>query len=226
MTNLATLLHRARRFDEAEALYRRALDGYRQTVGAGTPAGLDVQGRLVDVLIDRRARRPPSPWREALEALRKSQSPGHPERVDATARLGRILAETGRSGEAEPLLRKVLAARRLAQPAVGWQVAEAESKLGACLTTLDRFDEAESLLLGSQTELASDPAAPVGAARAAAARLVQHYRARGLKGQECGVARPLARHGLSGRPVRPLSGVRFASQGAVCSDGKPAGKPH
>jgi hypothetical protein len=56
--------------------------------------------------------------------------------------------DSGKPQEAESLLRDALLTRRdLSAPA--WSIAEAESILGACLSALVRYEEAEVLLLAS-----------------------------------------------------------------------------
>jgi hypothetical protein len=62
-----------------------------------------------------------------------------------------VLLERGAAQQAEPLLRRCVEACPDSILAEGqyWLCADFESALGACLTALSRFDEAESLLLKS-----------------------------------------------------------------------------
>jgi hypothetical protein len=52
----------------------------------------------------------------------------------------------GRPAAAEPLLREGLRVRRRGLPETDWRIGVSKSLLGASLTGLERFDEAESLL--------------------------------------------------------------------------------
>jgi hypothetical protein len=59
--------------------------------------------------------------------------------------------------------------------------AATESRLGSCLTTLGRHEEAEPFLLTGYAGLQSDPAAPPVQTRRALERIVQLYDAWGKK---------------------------------------------
>jgi serine/threonine-protein kinase len=67
--------------------------------------------------------------------------------------LGLSLVDQGRAREAEPALRESLRLRQAALPADHWLIASSESALGACLTSLRRFPQAEALLLHAQRRL-------------------------------------------------------------------------
>jgi hypothetical protein len=59
----------------------------------------------------------------------------------------------GRRREAEPLLRGALAFRQQALPSDHWEIVEAKSALGACLTALGKIAEARPLLEGGYARL-------------------------------------------------------------------------
>ena len=60
-----------------------------------------------------------------------------------------MLLEKEEPGSAEPVLRECLEIRREALPEGHWLAANTESILGGCLTALERYAEAEPLLLES-----------------------------------------------------------------------------
>jgi hypothetical protein len=67
----------------------------------------------------------------------------------ALAGLGAVLLELAQAQEAEPLLRESVTIRRERLPSGDWRTANVESLLGGCLTALERYEEAEPLLLNS-----------------------------------------------------------------------------
>jgi serine/threonine-protein kinase len=91
--------------------------------------------------------------------------------------LGDGLVTLGRAREAEPLLREALASRAAVLPAGHWQIAEAQSALGACLSALGRVDEAAPLLEGALPVLARR-GGPADPHTAEAVRRLNIHRAR------------------------------------------------
>ncbi len=63
--------------------------------------------------------------------------------------LGTLLLRTGESDEAESLARQCAEVRRRGLPEGHWQIAEAQSLLGACIQAEREFEQAEELLLQS-----------------------------------------------------------------------------
>jgi eukaryotic-like serine/threonine-protein kinase len=80
---------------------------------------------------------------------------------------------------AEPLLRKALQSFRRALPGTDWRIGTVESLLGASLTSLGRFEEAESLLLDADGILKNLQGQQGGESSATRARLVALYDAWG-----------------------------------------------
>jgi len=64
-----------------------------------------------------------------------------------------VLMERDRDREAEPMLREALAIRTEVLVANHWGTALARSVLGACLSKLGRYGEAEPLLVDGYTRL-------------------------------------------------------------------------
>jgi tetratricopeptide (TPR) repeat protein len=67
--------------------------------------------------------------------------------------LGTLLTSKGRPDQAEPMLREALAIREAELGDFANLIAEAQGALGACLSALGRYEEAESLLLRGQATL-------------------------------------------------------------------------
>ena len=87
--------------------------------------------------------------------------------------------DRGQFAEAGTLLEEAVAARRKGLPAGAWQIAEAESALGACYAGLRRYPEAEPLLRSSYQTLRSLRGAGARETRRAASRLAEFDRRAG-----------------------------------------------
>ena len=70
--------------------------------------------------------------------------------------LGAALMHLNRLDEAELLLRGSLADLQLRMPAGAWQIANAQSLVGALLTARARYEEAERLLTSAHDALLAD----------------------------------------------------------------------
>jgi hypothetical protein len=85
----------------------------------------------------------------------------------------------GKPEEAEPALRESLELRRSSLPESDALIAITQSALGECLASLERYDEAESLLLESYSRLAPRGNEPSVEARTTGGHLVRLYEAWG-----------------------------------------------
>ena len=104
---LAVELHTLGQYDEAEPLYREALDAQRATLGNRHPNTLNCinnLGRLVKDKGDYDAAEPL--FREALEARRETLGNRHPSTLTSINNLGLLLQAKGDLATAEPLLRE------------------------------------------------------------------------------------------------------------------------
>ena len=81
----------------------------------------------------------------------------HPLVATSTIGLARIRIEQDQYDEAEPLLHEALSIREEALPAHHPDRIEAATMLGACLTMLERYDEAEALLVDAHEQLTAHP---------------------------------------------------------------------
>ncbi|MCP4550421.1 MAG: tetratricopeptide repeat protein, partial [bacterium] len=89
---------------------------------------------------------------EALAIQRRALDREHPDLASTLVQLGQLLTSEGDPEAAETLLREGLGIRR--RKLLGhWLVAHAESALGECLTELERYAEAEALLLRSYPQI-------------------------------------------------------------------------
>jgi len=96
--------------------------------------------------------------REALEILQRRLPSEYPPVTIARIRLGEALTAEGNAAAAEPLLRKALASTYAPPFTIpSWQIGEAESALGWCLSVLGHRQEAQRLLEQSQKKLLDDP---------------------------------------------------------------------
>ena len=87
-----------------------------------------------------------SMFNELLATRRRILKADHPNITNVLASLGGIKLEQQKYAEAEPLLRQALDGQRKTGPDT-WRRYYTESLLGACLTGLGKFAEAEEILL-------------------------------------------------------------------------------
>jgi eukaryotic-like serine/threonine-protein kinase len=127
----------------ADSLMRQAVEIHRRTAGEAHTTTLTLMNNLAGVLRDQGRYQEAEPWyREVLRLRRIHQPEEIFPIVYAEYGLGRVLLETGRPREAEPLLRSVAAA---------FPVSDERGRLGRehlaqALVELRRFDEAEGTL--------------------------------------------------------------------------------
>jgi eukaryotic-like serine/threonine-protein kinase len=115
-------------------------------------------------------------FRQVLDVRRKIPAPD-PEIADALASLGKALLGHGHAQQALPLLEEAVKLDRQALPDGHWHTAYVENLLGSCLTDLERFEEAEPLLLTSFGILQVKRSSQPRVARQALERIVHLYEA-------------------------------------------------
>ncbi len=105
----ALTLYEIGRYDEAEPLYREALEITRETLGARHPEYAGSLNNLAGLLeaTGRYAEAEPL-YREALEITRETLGDRHPAYATRLNNLAGLLEATGRYEEAEPLYREAL----------------------------------------------------------------------------------------------------------------------
>ncbi|HEX2095280.1 MAG TPA: tetratricopeptide repeat protein [Longimicrobiaceae bacterium] len=109
---LARLLRARGRLDEAESLYRRALEGSGRVLGPEHPDTLTSVSNLALLLWERgRPDEAERLFRRALEARERVLGPEHPHTLTSVNNLAGLLDTRGRPDEAEPLYRRALEVR-------------------------------------------------------------------------------------------------------------------
>ena len=109
---LASELKVQGKFDEAEPLYREALEMRRETLGNRHPKTLASINNLGLLLLAKGDLAAEPLCREALEVLRETLGNRHPNTLNSINSLGLLLLEKGDLAAAEPLLREVLDVKR------------------------------------------------------------------------------------------------------------------
>ncbi len=179
--NLGGVLFTEKKYAEAERYYAQALALNRKLLGNQHP---EIALDLANIAEARDARGDLAgaerSYRQALAILQgKVPETDIRWRFVATT-LGSVLVREGggtRLRQAEPLLRAALAADQKALKPGAWDIADAESELGACLLGERRYAAAAPLMAGSFPTLRAKLGAhdPVNVTRALQ-RLVQLYR--------------------------------------------------
>jgi serine/threonine protein kinase/predicted Zn-dependent protease len=126
------------------------------------------------------------------------------------AAVGWVLTQDGRVAEAEALLREGLEICRQEFPAKHWgqwMAADAQSRLGGCLTALRRFPEAESHLLDAHRILERERAAPPARRAQATERVIRLYQKSGKKDK---AEQWRAKHTAQARPLE--TGAEFPNK--------------
>jgi tetratricopeptide (TPR) repeat protein len=141
----AAVLQQQGRFEETEALLRRAHGTLEESLGASHPSTLRALLSLARLLEETgRFADAEAANRTALEESRRVFGDAHPTTADALLGVGMTVARQGRTEEAEPLLRGAIAIERRVHGDAGGPVAVGLSHLGAMLLEADRTEEAEA----------------------------------------------------------------------------------
>ena len=107
--SLANLLVDTGRYEEAEPLYRQALEIGRETLGEGHLDYAIRLNNLANLLTDTGRFEEAKPLiRQAPEIGRETLGQRHPEHATRLSNLATLLAATGRHEEAEPLIQQAL----------------------------------------------------------------------------------------------------------------------
>jgi hypothetical protein len=179
MDHFATLLRLRGRLAEAETMEAQELEIAKRKLGPDHPGTLGSMIHLALVYRDQgKLAEAETLGAQAFNSSVHERGANHPVSREAADALAEILLKEGKFAEAEPLLRDSLAARAKTGPN-SWQAASLQSLLGAALTGLKRFAEAEPLLLAGYENLKKQQSRiPAGSAQVlpdAGARLVKLY---------------------------------------------------
>ncbi|HMQ16288.1 MAG TPA: tetratricopeptide repeat protein [Phycisphaerae bacterium] len=110
---------------------------------------------------------------ELIDRLRERDRPQ--DLAGALLSLGLARCNLGRFPGAEAPLREALTLRQQHLSPTDTATADAAAALGACLAALERFDEAETLLLGAHASLQASPQAQPQTRRETVERLIRLY---------------------------------------------------
>jgi tetratricopeptide (TPR) repeat protein len=180
LSNLGLVVGEKGNYPAAEALFRQAIDVRSHVFGANY-AGLAVNLNNLAFPLREQGK-----FDEAVKALERAVALSVPAKGDDSpsvanyrANLGRVHLAKGDAGSAEPVLRRALSSRLRAFNEQDWRVAMTKSLLGSALTSLKRYDEAETLLLDAARVLKDVPGPQGREAKATRVRLTALYDARG-----------------------------------------------
>jgi tetratricopeptide (TPR) repeat protein len=161
LRSLALLYQAQGTYAQAASLLQEALQTGRRVLGAQHPETLATMNNLAEIY--RRQHNYPeaeSMFNDVLAVRRRLLAADHPNITNVLASLGGIDLEQRKFPEAEPLLREALTGQRKTGPDT-WRRFYTESLLGACLTGLGKYAEAEPVLLsGYQGVLARQDSMP------------------------------------------------------------------
>ncbi len=145
--DLAELLDKQGKFDEAEALHREVLKRARVKLRDDHPLTLAAASNVGGILYRQGKAGEAEPYyREALERSRRVLGNGHPNTLVPINNLGRLLMAQNKFDEATPLLREALAGKRRILGNDHPSTLTSIRNLADLLQTQSRLDEATPLL--------------------------------------------------------------------------------
>ncbi len=176
LNNLALVAGDRGDYAAAEALSRQALAVSGKALGERHPRRAMQWNNLASALREQgKYDEAASALDEALGIAVPAFGGDHLLTVALKVNLARLHLARGEPANAEPLLRQALEVYKLKLPEKDWRVGSAESLLGAALTKLGRYDEAEPLLLEAGSALPEGPGPRGREARANRERLAALY---------------------------------------------------
>jgi CHAT domain-containing protein/tetratricopeptide (TPR) repeat protein len=147
LNNLAALLDSTGRYDEAEPLFRQALEVRRAALGEGHPDFATSLNNLAFLLQATGRYDEAEPlFRRALEVRRAALGEDHPDFAQSLNNLAFLLQATGRYDEVEPLYRRALEVRRAALGEGHPDFAQSLNNLAAFCVATGRAREAADLM--------------------------------------------------------------------------------
>jgi tetratricopeptide (TPR) repeat protein len=143
----ATLLQQIARYEEAEPLFRRALEIDEASYGPDHPEVAMLLSNLATLLqATNRLQEAEQLMRRALEIYRASYGSDDPNVATVLSNLATLLEATNRQAEAEPLMRKALAIDEASYGPDHPIVAIRLNNLAQLLKATNRLEEAEQLM--------------------------------------------------------------------------------
>ncbi len=181
LNNLAGVLYDKGETEEAGRLYEQALEIVRPRLGDEHPTVLRLETNLATVLeSEGDYDRAETLLKSILAKQRARLSPSDPALAELLDLLGGLFLDDREDPKsAEPLLRESLGIYRGEDPPDDWSLARMEVLLGTALARLQRFDEAEGLLLSGFKTLKTLEPESGESVQAASLRLAELYDAWG-----------------------------------------------
>ena len=180
LSNLGMVVADMHDYVQAESLLRQSLASRRKTLGEKHPSVANTLNNLSYPLREQgKYDEAASVLREALQIAVTALGSDHPQTASFKLNLARVYLAQKRPAAAEPLLRDAVRIRQRAFPPDDWRIGVPKSALGAALTALARYDEAERLLVEAHGVLKDLPGPQGREAKATVTRLVALYEAWG-----------------------------------------------
>jgi serine/threonine-protein kinase len=176
LNNLGRLMIEMGRLSEAESLCRQALAMQRILYGADHPQVARSLNNLATVLQTRGDYNGAETlFREGLAMRLKQLGPEHPEVGTNLHDLAVLLFLKGEDDESEKIHREAIDTYRKSLKPDHWMIHRSQSNLGACLTKLKRYREAEEQLLAGYAGLTSALGAQHTETQKAVSHLIELY---------------------------------------------------
>jgi len=170
--DLAQLAADRNDFAGSEALFRQCMAIDRKALGENHPDfAIDLVHFSRTLLEEGKYDEAASDARQGIRIVEATSGRDHPVIAFGEIYLARVHLARHEPALAEPLLRDALRIRQRSFQPDDWRIAVARSVLGAALTALGRYEEAEALLLDAQRVLKDVPGAQAQEAEANRARL-------------------------------------------------------
>lgn len=156
MNDLASSLFSERKFEQAESVCRSVVENAAKLYGDGHTKTLTAMNNLAMTLFAlKRLPEAESILRQTIEGRRNVLGSNDRRTAMSIYNLGLILTDQSKDEDAEAPLREALTILPDKLPEDHWIPANIRSRLGGCLARLERFAEAEPLLIKSYGQLKS-----------------------------------------------------------------------
>ena len=158
LMGVANLLFQQGKYDDAEALYREAIEGRRRVLGDAHPSTLDSTNNLAVLLKDLGRYAEAEPLCHVVVAgRRRDLGDAHPQTLNSISNLAVLLSKQGKHAEAEPLYRETLEGKRRELGDAHPDTLGSINNLAGVLRVQGKYAEAEPLfreaLAGKRREL-------------------------------------------------------------------------
>jgi eukaryotic-like serine/threonine-protein kinase len=161
LKNLGLSLRAQGKLDEAESLFREAMQRRRRVLGDSHPATLHSTHLLATVLVSKGRLTEAEPLlAECVVGFRRRLGLDGSYTIEAIVEMARLRMDQDRPAEAEPLLRTALDSLEQRLGPGSARATMTRLTLGALLTTLKRFPEAESQFLEVARAMSGNAAGP------------------------------------------------------------------